>query len=349
MSFVWPSMGWLLLLVPVLVLLYLLIQRRRRRYAIRYPSLLLVKDAAGRGPGFRRHVPPLVFLVGLAIGILALTRPQATVLLPSNRGTVILALDMSGSMRARDIEPSRFEAAKAAAKAFIEKQPKSVRIGIVAFSATAALVQPPTTFRDDLFAAMDRLRTQRGTAIGGAILASLDAIFEDAGTGGTGSAGGAASAQAQPEDLPLGRAPDAAEPVPLAPGSYTSASVVLLSDGQNNTGPSPLDAADQAANRGVRVYTVGIGTARGDTIGAEGRSFRVQLDEETLKKIAQNTAGSYFRAENETDLVRIYQGLSTRLIVGKDKTEITALVSAASMAVLLLGAVLSLAWFGRAI
>jgi len=177
MSFLWPGMLWLLLSLPVFILLYLIVQRRRRRYAARFASLLVVKDALGRGPGIRRHIPAIFFLVGLAVGIFALARPQATVLLPSNRGTVILALDMSGSMRARDIAPSRFEAAKAAARAFIEKQPRNVRVGIVAFSATAALVQPPTTNHDDLLAAMDRLRTQRGTAIGSGILVSLDAIL----------------------------------------------------------------------------------------------------------------------------------------------------------------------------
>lgn len=362
MSFQWPSLLWLLTLIPVLVLVYLWAQRRRRRYVARYASLLVVKDAFGRGPGFRRHVPALLSLAGLAVGIFALARPQATVLLPSNSGTVILALDMSGSMRARDIAPSRFEAAKAAARAFIEKQPRNVRIGIVAFSATAALVQPPTTVRDDLFSAMDRLRTQRGTAVGSGILVSLDAIFENSPQAqaqqtdapplygqfpGQSQMPGQLPGQAVSPDQPLTSAPDATTPIPVAPGSYSSAVVVLLTDGQNNTGPDPLDAADQAANKGVRVFTVGIGTTRGDTIGAEGRMFRVQLDEDTLKKIAQNTAGSYFRAENENDLVRVYKALSTRLIVGKDKTEITALFTALAMGVLLLGAILSLLWFGR--
>lgn len=342
MSFQWPTLLWLLFLVPILVLFYLWVQRRRRRYAARYASLLLVKDALGRGPGFRRHVPAMLFLAGIAVGILALARPQATVLLPSNRGTVILALDMSGSMRAQDIKPSRFEAAKAGARAFIEKQPPNVRIGIVAFSATAALIQPPTTVREDLMDAMGRLRTQRGTAVGGGILVSLDAIFE-----------GTDQAQAQlldampSRDQPLAPAQDPTEPVPVAPGSYPSAVIVLLSDGQSNTGPDPFDAADQAANRGVRVFTVGVGTVRGDTVGADGRMFRVQLDEEALKKIAQNTAGSYYKAENGDDLVKIYQALSTRLIMARDKTEVTALFTAIAMAVLLIGAVLSLLWFNR--
>ena len=179
MSFQWASMLWLLFVLPVLVLLYLWAQRRRKKFAVRYASLMLVKDALGKGPGFRRHIPAVLFLLGVAIGILALARPLASISLPSNRGTVILAIDISGSMRAQDIAPSRMEAAKEAARSFVEKQPPRVRIGVVAFSGTSDLVQAPTTSRTDILAAIDRLRTQRGTAIGSGILVSLDAIFED--------------------------------------------------------------------------------------------------------------------------------------------------------------------------
>ena len=263
---------------------------------------------------------------------------------------MILALDISGSMRARDIAPSRFEAAKAAARAFIEKQPHNVRVGIVAFSATAALVQPPTRNHDDLFAAMDRLRPQRGTAIGSGILVSLDAILEDAQGNPSASveAGGHIdpNAPAPSVDQPLAAGGDPSPP-DMAPGSNASAVVVLLTDGQNNTGPDPLDVADQAAKRGIRVFTVGIGTNGGDIVGAEGRFFRVALDEPGLKKIAQNTAASYFKADNERDLIRIYQGLSVRLTMGRDTTEITAILTAIALAVLVVGAALSLLWFNR--
>jgi Ca-activated chloride channel family protein len=354
MSLQWPSLLWLLFLIPALALLYLWAQRRRRKYAARYASLIMVKDAMGKGPGLRRHIPVILFLTGLAIGIFALSRPQATVMLPSNRGTVILALDISGSMRARDIKPSRFEAAKAAAHAFIEKQPRNVRVGIVAFSATAALVQAPTTVREDLYAAIDRLYPQRGTAVGSGIVVSLEAIFEDARKALAGSAdqGAGADPQATPDqqlspDKPLVSGADTQTPAPVAPGSYTSAAIILLTDGQTNTGPDPLDAADQAANRGVRVFTVGIGTTRGDIVGAEGRSFRVALDEDALKKIAQNTAASYYKANDEGELLRIYQALSVRLVLGKDTTEITALVAGIALAVLFLGVLLSQLWFNR--
>jgi Ca-activated chloride channel homolog len=356
MTLLWPSLLWLGFLVPVLVLVYLWAQRRRRRYAARYASLIVVKDALGKGPGFRRHVPVILFLAGLSVGIFALSRPEATVTLPSNRGTIILAIDISGSMRARDIKPSRFEAAKAAARSFIEKQPRQVRVGIVAFAGSAALVQAPTTVRDDLYAAIDRLRPQRATAVGSAILVSLDAIFEDAKkaeSGGADQSGGAdpqagssAGTQASP-DQPLQSSADTPPPAPVAPGSYTSAAIILLTDGQTNTGPDPLDAADQAANRGVRIFTVGVGTTRGDIVGAEGRSFRVALDEETLKKIAHNTAGSYYKASDEGELMRIYQALSVRLVMGRDTMEITALFAGIALAVLLVGAFLSQLWFNR--
>jgi Ca-activated chloride channel family protein len=354
MSLQWPTLLWLFFLVPVLALLYIWAQRRRRKFAARFASLIVVKDALGKGPGVRRHIPVILFLAGLAVGIFALSRPQATVILPSNRGTVILALDISGSMRARDIKPSRFEAAKAAAHTFIEKQPRNVRVGIVAFSATAALVQPPTTVRDDLYAAIERLRPQRGTAVGSGIFVALDAIFEDARKAAAGPAdqpSGAdtqASTDPQPSpDQPLTSSSDTQAPAPVAPGSYTSAAIILLTDGQTNTGPDPLDAAEQAANRGVRVFTVGIGTTRGDIVGAEGRSFRVALDEVTLKKIAQNTAASYYKATDEGELMRIYQALSVRLVMGRDTMEITAIFAGIALAVLLLGAILSQLWFSR--
>ena len=338
MTFQWVAMLWLLLLLPVLVLVYLWAQRRRRKYAVRYASLMLVKDAMTGGPGVRRHIPAILFLLGLTAGILALARPQATISLPSNRGTVILAIDISGSMRARDITPTRLEAAKEAAREFVRKQPPRVRIGVVAFSGTAALVQAPTTSREDILASVDRLRLQRGTAIGSGLLIALDAIFED-------------DPQNQPSAPgvgdPLVPARPAPEPDPVPPGSNPTAAIVLLTDGQNNQGPDPMDAADKAANRGIRVFTVGIGSARGDMLGIEGRSFHVGLDEDMLKKIARNTGAQYFRAENEDRLVGIYRTLGTRLIVGKDQTEVTVLFTAVATGVLLIAGMLSLLWFNR--
>jgi Ca-activated chloride channel family protein len=327
-------MLWLLLLVPALVIVYILLQRRRQKYAVRYASLSLVKDALGRGPGLRRHVPPILFLVGLAVMIVALARPATTVVLPSQQGTVILTLDISGSMRAEDMQPNRLGAAKAAARAFVEKQPKNVRIGIVAFSTTSALVQAPTKDRDQVMAAITRLATQRGTAVGNGILTSLRAIFEESEPEISSSL---FDSFAEPESMP-----DMVEP-----GSYSNAVIVLLSDGQSNRGPDPLDTADRAAKVGVRIYTVGLGSPEGVIMNFWGRSIRVRLDEEALKSIARKTDGGYFKADNETDLRTIYETLSTKFVSQREKTEITAFFTAAAAVVLLVAVLLAMLWFRR--
>jgi Ca-activated chloride channel family protein len=327
-------MLWLLLIVPALVIVYILMQRRRQKYAVRYASLSLVKDALGRGPGLRRHIPPILFLAGLAVAIVALARPATTVVLPSQQGTVILALDISGSMRAEDMDPNRLGAAKSAARAFVEKQPKDVRIGIVAFSTTSALVQAPTKDRDQVMASINRLATQRGTAVGNGILTSLRAIFEESHPDLSSSL---FDSFEDAESLPD----------PVEPGSYTNAVIVLLSDGQSNRGPNPLDMADRAANLGVRIYTVGLGSPEGVIMNFWGRSIRVRLDEEALKSIARKTDGSYFKADNETDLRTIYETLSTKFVSQREKTEITAFFTAAAAVIMLASVLLSLLWFRR--
>src|SRR5215210_999148 len=179
MTFLWPESLWLLALVPALVAAYLLILKRKRKTALRYASLTMVKEAMGAGMRLRRHVPPLLFLIALMAMIVAVARPAAVVRLPSQHETIILSLDVSGSMRAKDVEPDRITAAQAAAKAFVTEQPRSTRVGIVAFAGTASLVQPPTQNREDLFAAIDRLQLQRATAIGSGVLVALKAIFPD--------------------------------------------------------------------------------------------------------------------------------------------------------------------------
>ncbi|TFG60537.1 MAG: VWA domain-containing protein, partial [Spirochaetales bacterium] len=316
MSFQWIRLLWLLLLIPVLIFTYILLLRRKQKFALRYASLSLVKEAMVRGPGIRRHIPPALFLLGLAVMIFALARPEATVLLPSYQGTIILTIDISGSMRADDIKPNRIEAAKAAARAFVEKQPNNVLVGIVAFSATSALVQAPTRNREDVLAAIDRLATQRGTAVGSGILSSLRSIFEGTELETTPSL----YETFTPSDS--GR-----DPVP--PGSYKTAVIVLLSDGQSNRGPDPMEAAEQAANLGVRVYTVGLGDPSGMVMNFYGHSVRVRLDEESLKSIARITEGSYFKAGSEAELISIYEELSTKLVSETEKTELTVFFTAA--------------------
>lgn len=330
-------MLFLLLLVPALIVVYISLQRRRHGYALRYASLSLVKEAMGRGPGVRRHIPSILFLTALATMFVALARPVATVVLPSRQGTVILAIDVSMSMRGDDLKPSRLEAAKAAARTFVEKQPQNARIGVVSFSSTASVVQAPTTDRATVLIATNRLTIQMRTAIGSAILTSLDAIFEEP------------NAKLTPTSSSLDLSPLTPVPTirPMPPGKYAPAVIVLLSDGVSNTGPLPLDVVEQASDRGVRIYTVGVGSPEGAVLRTDGFGMRVRLDEDTLKRIAQRTDGEYFKADNATDLANIYEKLSTQLVFKGEQTELTAWFTAFAGVLWIIGGVLSLLWFGR--
>jgi Ca-activated chloride channel homolog len=348
MSFLWPDFLWLLALLPVLIGLYVLALRRKKKLALRYASLSIVGDALRAGGRVRRHVPPLLFLIGLALMIVAMARPTAIVTLPSQHELVILAMDVSGSMRAVDVQPTRLAAAQAAARAFINDQPSNVKIGIVSFAGTAAVVQAPTENREDLLAAIDRFQLQRATAIGSGLLVSLKAIFPDVEFDLRASnprVKGDDAGHGTPLDHPRTSAKDTAKPVP--PGSYQSAAIILLTDGQTTTGPDPVEAAKMAAERGVRVFTVGVGTVEGEVIGWEGWSMRVRLDEDSLKQIANVTRGAYFHAGTANDLKQIYKGMNARMVLQKQQTEITALFVAAAAVLVLLGAGLSLMWFNR--
>jgi Ca-activated chloride channel family protein len=343
MTFVWPQMLWLLAAVPVVVAVYVMLMRRKRKAALRYASLTLVKDAQGAGQRVRRHVPPFLFLVALALMLVAIARPAAVVTLPSAHETVILAMDVSGSMRATDVKPSRLVAAQEAARAFVADQPKTTRIGVVSFAATASVVQSPTHSREDILGAIERFQLQRGTAIGSGILVSLKTIFPDA-EFDLRSFNPRREAQKAAALDPAA----ASKQVPkAAPGSYSSAAIILLTVGQTTTGPDPIEAARMAADRGVRVYTVGIGTTTGEIIGSEGWSMRVRLDEESLKTIANVTRADYFYAGNAVDLQKIYKNLNTKLFFEEKETEITALFAAAAAVLALLSASLSLLWFNR--
>jgi Ca-activated chloride channel homolog len=308
-----------------------------------------VREAIGIGQRARRHVPPILFLIGLTLMIVAMARPTALVTLPTQHETIILAMDVSGSMRAVDVQPTRLAAAQEAARAFINDQPHNVKIGIVSFAGTAAVVQAPTENREDLIAAIDRFQLQRATAIGSGILVSLKAIFPDVEFDLR-----ASNPRIQTSDTGKGlsldnkakEAPKDNEK-PVAPGSYQSAAIILLTDGQTTTGPDPVEAARMAADRGVRVYTVGIGTVQGEIIGWEGWSMRVRLDEDTLKTIANITRGEYFYAGTATDLKKVYQGMNSKMVLQKQQSEITALFVAAAAVFVLLGAGFSLAWFNR--
>jgi Ca-activated chloride channel homolog len=341
MNFLWQEALWLLLLLPLLVLAYFWLLKRRKKTAVAWSSLAVVKEAMGKQRLWRRHVPPALLLLALASLIVASARPTAVMTLPLIEQTVILAMDVSGSMRATDVEPNRLVASQNAAKAFIAELPKSVRVGVVSFAGTAAIVQPPTLSREDVVAAIDRFQLQRATAIGSGLILSLAAIFPEAGIDLSQVTGARLMPRA------LGETKPEKEFTPVEPGSYSSAAIILLTDGQRTTGPDSMDAAKMAADRGVKVYTVGIGTKEGDTIGFEGWSMRVRLDEETLKQVAGATRAEYFYAGNALDLKKVYQSLGSRLSAQKKETEISALFAAAGALLTLVAAGLSIWWFGR--
>lgn len=349
MKFLWPQALWLLLAAPALVGAYLLLLRRKKKTALRYASLGLIKAALGPGQRIRRHVPPALFLLALVAAVLALARPTAVLTLPSEQRTIILAIDVSLSMRASDVEPSRLQAAQEAAKAFVLEQPADVRIGIVSFAGTASVVQAPTRNREDLVAAVDRLQLQRHTAIGSGIIVALAALFPDAGIdlesllfGGRPGRDG---------DRPIaGDGARRPEPKPFAPvpaGSHPSAAIILLTDGRRTMGPDPVDAARMAAERGVRVYTVGFGTVAGGMADVGGWSIYMRFDEDALKGIADITKGTYYHAKSATDLSKVYESLNAEYVFERAHTEIAALFVALAAVLTVAAASLSVLWFQR--
>jgi len=348
MNFLSPEALWLLLAVPALVAGYVLLLRRIK-HALRYASLSLVKDAMSPGRQFRRHIPPLLVLAALVVLIVAIARPTASITLPFESRTIVLAMDVSLSMRATDVEPNRMAAAQTAAKAFIQELPPDIRTGIVTFAGTASVVQSPTRSREDLLAAIDRFEMQRHTAIGSGIILALATIFPDRGIDLESAIFGSAFSRANARGAPIERAAKAQkqEFKPVAPGSYPSAAIILLTDGRRTTGPDPLDAARMAADHGVRVFTVGFGSAAGGAVDAYGMSIYMMFDEETLKAIAATTRAEYFHAASATDLKKVYENLNSRFALEKSQTEITALLTLAAAIMVLAAAILSLLWFNR--
>ena len=346
MTFLWPQFLWLMLALPLLILAYLWLLRRKKKLTLRYANLSIVKEAMGKGMGVRRHIPPMLFLLAIAAMLFAASRPFAVITLPSTQETIILAMDVSGSMRATDVKPNRLVASQNAAKAFLAELPRNIKVGIVAFAGSAQVVQPPTLSREDLVTAIDKFQMQRATAIGSAIVVSLAELFPDHGidlqalTYGNTKPRGVAIDQG-------GAKKDKKEFQPVAPGSYNSAAIILLTDGQRTTGIDTMEATKMAADRGVRIYTVGVGTVEGETIGFEGWSMRVRLDEATLKAVAQATQAEYFYAGTAESLKKIYEKLSSRLTVEKKETEISGLLALVAAALALVSATLSLLWFNR--
>jgi Ca-activated chloride channel family protein len=335
-SFIWPSMLLLLLAIPLGAAGYVLLERRRRRRFAGYG--VFAHPAAPAGPvpagGFRRRVPAALILVGLVILVLAMARPKSVVGVPRFEGTVILSFDVSGSMAADDLKPTRMEAAKAAAREFVKSQPPSVLIGVVAFSDSGFSTQMPTADQALVLAAIDRLAPERGTSLARGITASLATI---AAANADPAAGFYTNRSAAPTP----------EPTPVPDGTYASAVIVLLSDGENTQSPDPLAAAQSADDRGVRIFTVGIGTAAGTTLDVEGFKVHSRLDESMLREIAQVSDGVYYAAGDPTELSAIYDDVETHLVIRPEAMEVTSIFAGAGVLVLLVGSLASLLWLGR--
>jgi Ca-activated chloride channel family protein len=327
MTFAWPWMLLTLVAVPLLATAYRRLQRRRAARRTELGSLGLVTRDTGRSR--RRHVAPALFLAAAALLLLGTARPEATISHPQREGTVVLAFDVSGSMAATDLAPSRIEAAKSAAREFVRRQPASVRLGVVAFSGSGVVTQQPTLERARVLAAIDRLTPQGGTALARGLQTSLSAIvgktvqIDVPGTAG----------ESDGPDL----------------GYHGSAAVVLLSDGENTARPNPLSAAEIASTAGVRVYPIGLGSAEGTVLTIDGFQVATALDEPTLRQIASTTGGRYFAAADENALAQVYKSIDLAWTVRAEHVEITALFAAGAALLLLVGAGLSLAWFGRVV
>ena len=328
MRFLWPEALWLLAALPLVAAGYALVVRRRRAAAQRLAGFGLIST----GTGWRAHLAPALYLLALAVLVLASARPTALITLPSQQRMLILAIDVSLSMRASDVLPSRLEAAQAAARDFVKEQPADVLIGIVSFAGTALLIQAPTRDKDALTGAIDRLQLDRHTAIGSGIIAALAALYPDDGI--------------ELEDFVLGpRAKKKGPPrelKPVPPGSNPNAAIILLTDGRRTIGPMPLDAARMAAERGVRIFTVGFGSPQGGPVAFEGYSIYMMYDEETLKAIAELTNAEYFHAASSEDLRKIYDALTSRFVMERTETEITAFFALAAAALVLAAAAFGL-------
>jgi Ca-activated chloride channel family protein len=333
MSFIWPQLLLALALIPLGWWAYLVLDRRRRRRLASYGGGRAVAPTSASAR-VRGRIPAVLTLIGLVVMTLALARPQAVVSLPRQEGTVILAFDVSASMGATDLAPTRIAAAKAAAKEFVAKQPPTITIGVVAFSDSGVSVQTPTNDQGTVLAAIDRLAPQKGTSVAQGILASLHAI---------------SVAQAGPwvDYYSSATAAPTPTPTPVSPGTHTSAVIVLLTDGENNESPDPLAAAQTAANQGVRIYTVGIGSTAGTTVTVNGFQLFTQLDAATLQQISQITGGTYYGATDTAQLNSIYDNLDTQLVLQPQLTELTAIFAGVGVLLLMVAAVSSLLWLGR--
>ena len=349
MGFLWAWALTALVAIPVAVAIYVWLQRRKRRFAVRYPSLSLVRDSLPRRSRWRRHLPFALLVTSAAALVVALARPQVTVTVPIGSTTIVLALDVSRSMCATDVDPNRMSVATEAARSFIEEQPEGTRFGVVAFSETAHIVVPPTTDRERLTGAIERLVTSIGTAIGSAVLKSIDALAE-------------VNPDVAPSTVDL--SDDRASDGPPRGGPYIPDIIVLLTDGANTRGIDPLVAARQAADRQARVYTIGFGTTEdvplvctrdqlggfetNDSFGTgpggiDPRQF-LYIDEPTLRSIADTTGGEYYRAANADRLVEVFEELPARVEQQEQEREISVGFVGVGVLLALFAVGLSLWW-----
>ncbi|MFY9347170.1 MAG: VWA domain-containing protein [Orrella sp.] len=343
MHFIWPHALWGFLLIPLLVAGYYWLLKRQRKQAFGYSTLLLVNRALSSGQGWRRHVPPVLMLLAVVTGVIGLARPSADLVLPADYRTLVVAVDVSLSMLAEDVPPSRMQAAQSTVKTFISDLPKDIRVGLVTFAGTAQIAQRVTDDRTELLAAVDRFRLQRATATGSGLLLAMAVLRPEL--------------ELDIEPLiygfnPAQRERGASKPSmfdlkPVAPGSYQSGAIVLISDGRRTTGPDPIAAAQLAAQLGIRVFTVAFGTPDGFIPGFDGRAFYAAVDERTLQAMALLTEGEFFKAENAEQMASIYEQLSTQFALERSRTEVSALFAAASALLVLFAAMLSVYWFRR--
>jgi Ca-activated chloride channel family protein len=343
MFFLWPDFLWLTLALPLLPVVYLWLLRRRARLAVRYSSLGVVREAAAVFH-WRRHLPPALLLLALGGLLVAAARPVARVPLPWARSSIILAMDVSLSMRVTDVQPSRMVAAQEAAKLFLRQLPKDIEVGLVTFAGSSQVVQRATLDRAPLVTAIDGFQMQIGTALGDAIVVCLAELFPDQGIDVADTTFGSRPHGRSLDDHAK-TAPRQVTPVP--PGSYPSAAIILLSDGRRTTGTDTLEAAKMAADRGVRIYVVGLGTVDGAAATPEGMPIYVQLDEPTLREVARMTGGEYHHAGTAEMLRSVYEKLGTRLQVQARETELTGLLALASALLVVAAGTLSVLWFRR--
>ena len=344
MFFLWPEFTWLLLALPLLPVAYVWLLRRRRHAALRY-SNLGVATAAAAGRNWRRHLPPALLLLACAGLLFGAARPVARIPLPWARTSIMLAMDVSLSMRVADVQPTRLVAAQEAAKLFLRELPKNIEVGLVTFAGSTQVAQQATLDRASLVAAIDGFQMQTGTAVGNAIVMSLSELFPDHGIDVGDMTFGSNKRQGRSLDDKVKAQPR--QITPVAPGSYNSAAIILLSDGRRTTGIDTLAAAKMAADRGVRIHVVGLGTVDGAAAMPEGMSIYMQLDEPTLREVARMTGGEYHHAGTAEKLRNVYATLGSRVQVQTRETELTGLIALLSAVLAITAAGLSVLWFGR--